>query len=148
MSRISRCIMVFNIAAHSQQYNHVKEENFNSCGPSLALTTKGDDESQLRDNDVMVVLALIKTICLMGFPCYAPCPASFTSQTGCSDREWLDVQVTHVQTLLEASNVSVKTSYIKNKLSSQSCKTPLQRRTTINYHLAVWFYCLVVTDNK
>lgn len=35
MSRISRCIAVFNIVAHSQQYNHVKEENFNSCSLPL-----------------------------------------------------------------------------------------------------------------
>lgn len=35
MSRISRCIAVFNVVAHSQQHNHVKEENFNSCGLPL-----------------------------------------------------------------------------------------------------------------
>lgn len=31
MNRLSRHIVVFNIAGRSQQYNHVKEENFNSC---------------------------------------------------------------------------------------------------------------------
>lgn len=76
MNRVSRRVVVFNIAGHSQQYNHVKEGNFNGCGLHSPDNKEAADESQLCDDDVMLVLALIKAMCLMGFPRYLPCPAS------------------------------------------------------------------------
>lgn len=40
------------------------------------------DESQLCDNELMVVLALIKAICRVEFPHYPPFTPSYASETG------------------------------------------------------------------
>jgi len=83
-----------------------------------------EDESRLSDSDVMVVLALINTMCLMGFPRYSLRPASLTYLVlrlrviGSSGEAYKSSAV------LQTPNISVKTSYIKNKLLQQSCKIP------------------------
>lgn len=49
-----------------------------------------DYESKLCDNDVMVLLVLIKTTCLIGLPRCALCPTVHPSQTTLSEGDWVD----------------------------------------------------------
>lgn len=114
---VSRHIVVFGIAAAVNSVITWKRENFNGCGlhsPNKGEKRATNDESQLCDDDVMVVTALINAICLMGLPCYPPRPASFTSVTELFLAwQWLEVQVAHNdhrQTMLQTSDVSGKIS--------------------------------------
>lgn len=87
-----------------------------------------DDESQLCDNDVMVVLALIKATCLTGFPCYAPCPCALHV------RDWI-FRLTVIGSTGDAykSRTSDVTNprhikfYQKQAITQSHCKTPFQR---------------------
>lgn len=116
------------------------------------------DESQLCDNELMVVLALIKAICRVEFPHYPPFTPSYTSETGLSESQPAPAPCKSC-TMLQNPDVSIKTSYGPFKKGTHHrdhCKTPLQHMDSsksssggvillsccdgsqVNYHRGVW----------
>lgn len=152
MSRISRCIAVFNVA-HSQQHNHVKEENFNSCGLPFPWQQRRK-ESDGRWESIMWqwchgttgsdhhhMSYVVPLLCLV--------PCILHIRVGFSVWEWLEVQVTHTNRVHAISkHISKNKLHTKQVITRIIAKTSIQHRKTINYHLAVWFYHLVVTRYK
>lgn len=86
------------------------------------------DESQLCDNELMVVLALIKAICYAEFPRYPPFTRSYTSETRLSESQPAPAPYKSC-TMLQTPDISIKTSYgpfKKGTHHKDHCKTPLQ----------------------
>lgn len=128
MNRISRCIVALNIAAHSQPYNHVKEESFNSCGLHSPWQQRRK-ESDGRRESIMWQWCHGSTGSDQGHMSYG---VPLLSSVPCIPhmRNWifrLRVDWKHrwrvpycVQTMSQTADISVKTSFIRNKLSSDS----------------------------